>query len=403
MSMTLDDMAARLGRFEEGVPADPTVNMSEEDKKKWEAMNEEHRDKFKTATGLRVRFHEAALPGDIVPPSEAESDTEAKFEEGKPADPTENMTEEQRKEWWKQHGEHKDEFKEAAWPGLPPRLMALYNKLRKWGEANIERYVRHGGIDEDGLAEALARQAGHPEWAQDSDHWVYELAYDLRDRLMPAMAHTASETDTEAKFEEGKPADPTENMSEEDKKKWMEYHGQVDKLAASGLYGFTKSVQADCEGAFRKIQRQAKKIMKGASSRDGKVAEFLATHARRADSLPARLLVAAFNDLSPKVELEEIPKEAGASVRGLYGFPTKTARLGLNACSELRAFTGEAVEDLHVRRADRHQHITGFLQEHIKAASDDYAKMILACYPENVSKAAADLPKTVEGWLAWED
>jgi hypothetical protein len=34
-------------RFEEGKPADPTENMSEEDAEKWEEMNEKHRDKFK--------------------------------------------------------------------------------------------------------------------------------------------------------------------------------------------------------------------------------------------------------------------------------------------------------------------------------------------------------------------
>jgi hypothetical protein len=37
-------------RFEEGKPADPTENMSEEDAKEWEDMNEEHGDKFKKAS-----------------------------------------------------------------------------------------------------------------------------------------------------------------------------------------------------------------------------------------------------------------------------------------------------------------------------------------------------------------
>ena len=39
----------KLSHFEEGVPADPTENMSEEDAQKWKDMNEEHRDNFKTA------------------------------------------------------------------------------------------------------------------------------------------------------------------------------------------------------------------------------------------------------------------------------------------------------------------------------------------------------------------
>jgi hypothetical protein len=40
----------------------------------------------------------------------AEGDVESKFEKGKPADPTENMTPEQKAEWKKQNDEHKDEF-----------------------------------------------------------------------------------------------------------------------------------------------------------------------------------------------------------------------------------------------------------------------------------------------------
>ena len=39
----------RTARFEEGVSADPTENMSPEDAAEWDAMNEEHGDKFKAA------------------------------------------------------------------------------------------------------------------------------------------------------------------------------------------------------------------------------------------------------------------------------------------------------------------------------------------------------------------
>ena len=41
-----------MARFEKGKPADPTENMSEEDKKKWEEMKEKHGDKFKSATDM---------------------------------------------------------------------------------------------------------------------------------------------------------------------------------------------------------------------------------------------------------------------------------------------------------------------------------------------------------------
>jgi len=40
---------ARRSRFEEGKPADPTQNMNPEDSKKWKEMNDEHKDNFKSA------------------------------------------------------------------------------------------------------------------------------------------------------------------------------------------------------------------------------------------------------------------------------------------------------------------------------------------------------------------
>ena len=42
-------MQNRRSRFEAGKPADPTKNMSEEDAAEWDAMNEEHRDQFAKA------------------------------------------------------------------------------------------------------------------------------------------------------------------------------------------------------------------------------------------------------------------------------------------------------------------------------------------------------------------
>lgn len=40
---------ARRSRFEEGKPADPTENMNPEDAKEWKVQNEKNRDNFKSA------------------------------------------------------------------------------------------------------------------------------------------------------------------------------------------------------------------------------------------------------------------------------------------------------------------------------------------------------------------
>jgi len=46
--------AEPVARFEAGKPADPTQNMTDEDAATWKAMNEEHRDNFKAAADEQV-------------------------------------------------------------------------------------------------------------------------------------------------------------------------------------------------------------------------------------------------------------------------------------------------------------------------------------------------------------
>ena len=78
-------------KFEEGKPADPTDNMSEEDAKEWKSNTDKYEDKFKSAS----------------------DEKESRFEEGKPADPTDNMSEDAAKEWKANTDKYEDKFKEA--------------------------------------------------------------------------------------------------------------------------------------------------------------------------------------------------------------------------------------------------------------------------------------------------
>lgn len=80
---------------------------------------------------------------------------------------------------------------------------------------------------------------------------------------------------------------------------------------------------------------------------------------------------------------------------GLYGYPTKTARLALVACSDLRAYVGEVAYGLHSRRTAKYDKITGFLKEHGKAAKCAYSRMILSCYPDAPVVKAAAMPGAV--------
>ena len=86
----------KLTKFEEGKPADPTKDMSPEDAKKWKTQTEENKDNFKAAT------------------DEEEAARRSRFEQGVSADPTQNMDPEDAKNWKEEHDKNKDNFKEAA-------------------------------------------------------------------------------------------------------------------------------------------------------------------------------------------------------------------------------------------------------------------------------------------------
>lgn len=96
-----------------------------------------------------------------------------------------------------------------------------------------------------------------------------------------------------------------------------------------------------------------------------------------------------------------VPKDAGYS---MYGFRTKTATLGLNACAALKTEAGRIASDLHRRRRDKHAAYTGFLTEHGKQARCLYSKMLCAGYPDaEMRLASMPEPEGVDGWLVWED
>ena len=191
-------------------------------------------------------------------------------------------------------------------------------------------------------------------------------------------------------------------------KKWgmtlddtMELRQKQAARVPSGMYGYTKAVQAACEVAARKLNKQAAGLIRQAAQKDPRVLDFLSLHSKRAKSLPARILLASFKDSIPKVASTD--KEARHY--GMYGYPVKTARLGVSMCSQMREAAGIVASDLHRRQAKVYAHITGFLGEHGKTAKDGTSKLLLSVYPDegfSFGKRASEAPQSVDDWLAWE-
>lgn len=159
--------------------------------------------------------------------AKTEEEKQGRFEEGKPADPTKNMSPEDAKEWKVQNEKNKDKFKAAASDNLEPSLNTIEESLKSarsgWEKykSNPQKYKPQlGNVTQD--LNAIASRT--------------RVALRVVDGL---DSKTASEEEKESRFEEGKPADPTKQMSPEDAKEWKsntEEYG--DKFKASSYLSF---------------------------------------------------------------------------------------------------------------------------------------------------------------------
>jgi len=170
--------------------------------------------------------------------------------------------------------------------------------------------------------------------------------------------------------------------------------------APGGLYGFTKRIQADCEVAIRRLNKRATSLARSAYSKDERVPSFLQTHAKRAKSNSAKVILAAMKTLGPK--LGSGGKVAASKTPGLYGYPSNTVKLGLAICASLREDAGLISAALHARRANKHAGITGFLSQHARKARCQTSRMLSACYPD-ADAAYVKVASPVDMWLAWDE
>lgn len=239
---------------------------------------------------------------DLKEPLEArlacDDDKRSRFEEGKPADPTENMSPEDAKRWKEEHEKNKDNFKAAATtaPKLAAKLEKLANDLYDfrvgvrgaadevqdlledssgdilsgaYGNARVKDVRNELRAADNAMGEAArgaeylalilkgrrtlqaSKEAFDPGLysrikpgcgvtiVTPHGHQVTGMAiapgpagWILNVKGRPGIAHpenvvkVAGNDEKESRFEEGKPADPTENMAPEDAKKWKEEHAK---------------------------------------------------------------------------------------------------------------------------------------------------------------------------------
>jgi len=191
-----------------------------------------------------------------------------------------------------------------------------------------------------------------------------------------------------------------------------EQHARVAARISKGLYGFRVATQRDCETAVRKLNRIAARLAKAAWRKDAKIVDFLVAHAKKGKDQSARILVGALKDIGPKFAAEDSTAEklidtkakgkVAAGTHSLYGYRTKTVQVGLGICASIKEAAGHIASDLHRRRYEEYDNITGFLTNHAKTARCPASRLILVGYPASDLRIASVEPKSVEEWLSWD-
>jgi transcriptional regulator with XRE-family HTH domain len=178
-----------------------------------------------------------------MPDKLGSDEKESRFEEGKPADPTKDMSEEDAKKWKVEHDKHKDEFK-AASEDEDDEAAKLYHEAeeayKKGRKLLLDGHLEQARVQSITVGE-LALKAQNKGLSKAD----YDRAIRARDALisayheMRAMPDKLGSDEKESRFEEGKPADPTKDMSEEDAKKWkVEHDKHEDKFKAASSTEF---------------------------------------------------------------------------------------------------------------------------------------------------------------------
>jgi hypothetical protein len=200
--------SAKQSRFEEGKPADPTKEMSPEDAKKWEESNDEHEDKFKKK--------------------------EARFEGGKPADPTKHMSPEDAKKWEDANDEHGDKFKKEAFANDVYRAVAKVQRALTHEVINPLKVLARS-VDDQGIY----RMAGG-EYRPDTQ--VSDVV-----RAALAGARKAQEALT---YMDSKKATKTEELPSEDHSVLASFCG---KRVAQGIGLVSDGARLDTTGSHGRV------------------------------------------------------------------------------------------------------------------------------------------------------
>ena len=299
----------------------------------------------------------------------AEMLRDGKFEEGVPADPTENMTEEDAAEWGRQTEEHKDEFKTADLESVLHRDDENNAIVEQFFHKSAKLMARQEKILKDYIASEGSRAA---------------MDYDSLPQSVRSALEKVKDQDT----------------LWSDAERFLGDNRKLAAVTAGGKYGFTKGTESACGVGVNKLQKSASRIAKALYAKDESSPAFLAKHATKGGSKTATMLLKAMESIGPMAALVKHGKTAGKSGTGLYGFSEKSAKLGLDACTALHHEAGMIAGDLFARKGADPMKVAGYLAVNAKKGKCAYSAMLSEVSPdvavEVIAKKASDFLASVD-------
>ncbi len=195
--------------------------------------------KAKTASTLDEALNKLATMDDAK---------RSRFEEGVPADPTENMNPADAKKWKEEHDKNKDNFK-ASSSGMA-REAAIDKELLKRYYLEIDTAIyalrlarkepqnsrKHFTNALHSMSTALGQL--EPEGEGPASEAVWQAAQKMNTlRPITDFVKSAEDDAKRSRFEEGKPADPTKNMSPADAAEWQKQNDKnKDKFKTASMF-----------------------------------------------------------------------------------------------------------------------------------------------------------------------
>ncbi len=318
----------------------------------------------------------------------AEMLRDGKFEKGKPADPTENMSEEDAAEWERQNEEHRDEFKDASTMSgiMYPEDSAAAHHDHFFGRTAAAKLVWK--VNRVMGAQYAETPVG--------TYWIYPDGRNYEIRLDNTPVGFAGQD----QYAEDPSADA---------KKMVEAHyakalrGKTAAVTAGGKWGFTKSTESACTAGVGKLQKAASRIAKALYAKDEGSVAFLQKHSAKAGSKTASMLLKAMEDIGPAAALLKKGKTAGKSGNGLYGFSEKTAKLGLDACSALHHEAGVIAADLFARKGADPVKVAGYLAANAKKGKCAFSAMLAEVAPDVAVEVTGTVKKKATDFLASDE